>query len=73
FALSRRNRYDWYLSNLSYTLYLSHFLVTHLYRRSGLEMEVMQWLVLPSCLLLAAALHQWVERPVARWRGRSAI
>lgn len=73
FAMTRKNRWDWYLSNLSYTLYISHFLVTHMYRRSGLDMEIMQWLTIPSCVLLAAALHHLVERPVSRWRARSVI
>ena len=65
FKLTRNMAWDRYLGELSYPLYICHFLIG--------------WMVLPEtvsgayiCALLslglATQLYRWVERPIDRWR-----
>lgn len=70
FQLTRNNRYDIYVSNLSYTLYLNHFLVFFAFRHMGGHGTLKYWLVVPACILAAILLHEIIERPIQRYRKR---
>jgi peptidoglycan/LPS O-acetylase OafA/YrhL len=68
FLLSRDWAVDRWIGELSYPIYLSHLLVLGVLW--PLQLAQTQWSVLLVTLLLSAALLQWVERPVDRWRQR---
>lgn len=68
FLLSRDWVVDRWIGELSYPIYLSHLLVLGILW--PLDLAAPQWSVLLTTLALSAALLQWVERPVDRWRQR---
>lgn len=68
FLLSRNWALDRWIGELSCPVRLSHLLVLGVLW--GLPPAQPQWSVLLVTLLLSAALLQWVERPVDRWRQR---
>lgn len=66
YALTRGVRWDQWASQLSYTLYLSHFIVFYMLKQLPFERGSIYWATIPSCLLVAGMLHWGVERPL--WR-----
>jgi peptidoglycan/LPS O-acetylase OafA/YrhL len=70
FQLTRNQRYDIYISNLSYTLYLVHFLVFFIFRHVDGDGSLKYWLVLPACMAAAILLHEVLEKPIRYYRDR---
>lgn len=74
FALGKDSRWDRTIGNLSYPVYICHVLILDLWSRLfGLSLRlhsVPQTLFLLVVLLVAAAIHFGVERPVERLRAR---
>lgn len=70
FHLTRNNRYDIYVSNLSYTLYLSHFLVFFAFMSAEAAGSLKYWLLLPCCIVMAVLLHEVIEKPVRYYRNK---
>lgn len=74
FHVSRAWRFDRFLGELSYPIYISHMLILDLIvQRLGPEGAARRYigpLVLVICLLLSAVLIRLVEQPIDRWRHR---
>jgi peptidoglycan/LPS O-acetylase OafA/YrhL len=73
FLFQQRSRVDDALGDLSYPLYLVHFLVvgmaTRAFDQAGLGNDWIRLSIyLAACLAAALALHHFVVRPVERWR-----
>lgn len=66
FRLSRENRIDRFIGDLSYPLYIVHFLVLSLLERL-VEMPATE-LALGLTLAAALLLHLCLEKPIDRWR-----
>ena len=69
FQLTRTNRIDRYLGELSYPVYLVHLLVISFAMYSGWTGLTLALLVLIMVGLTAVALHEVVQRPVDRLRA----
>jgi peptidoglycan/LPS O-acetylase OafA/YrhL len=73
FALGKDSRWDRLIGNFSYPIYIGHILVMDLWTRLfGTSFRIdarVQALFLLVVLLVAAALHLAVERPIERWRA----
>ena len=70
FELTRRNRVDRYLGELSYPIYLTHLLVISVALYSGWTGTRLAVLIVVLVLCASTALHELVQRPVDRLRGR---
>ncbi len=73
FRMTRGNRFDVYMSNISYPLYLSHFLVFAGLKALGVEGDFAYGVVIPAILLVAVALHHGVEKPLMRFRRKGFV
>ncbi|WP_348539571.1 acyltransferase [Rhizobium sp. rho-1.1] len=63
----KRNRVDDYLGNISYGVFLNHFMFIFIYQRYGIGLN----LFLPVfSVLLSAATFELVESPSIKWRRR---
>ena len=71
FRLSRDCRIDRFIGNLSYPLYIVHFLVLSLLERLVDMPATSEALAL--ALAAALLLHLGLERPIDRWRQRRAV
>ena len=70
FQLTRHNRVDRYLGELSYPIYLSHLLVISIALYSGWAGARLAGLIVVLVLGASIALHEVVQRPVDRLRAR---
>jgi peptidoglycan/LPS O-acetylase OafA/YrhL len=70
FTASRENQTDRWIGELSYGIYVSHFLVFKLLLFVGIQPNA--WLYPPSLVLAGAAIVLLVEQPVDRHRARLA-
>jgi len=69
FALTEVNRTDRYIGELSYPLYLVHLVVIEMVARLRLGVTAGRFVSIAAALALAAALHQFVQRRVDRFRA----
>ena len=69
FELTRRNRVDRYLGELSYPIYLSHLLVISIALYSGWSGARLAVLIVALVMGASIALHELVQRPVDRLRA----
>ena len=68
FTASRENQTDRWIGELSYGIYVSHFLVFKLLLFLGIPPNA--WSYLPSLILAGAAIVIFLEQPVDRYRAR---
>jgi peptidoglycan/LPS O-acetylase OafA/YrhL len=74
FELTRRNALDRFVGELSYPLYMVHYIP--IYLAQSLAPELAQSgrfssICVASSLLLSLAIYRWVILPIDRWRERS--
>lgn len=69
FQLTRANRLDRYLGELSYPVYLSHLLVISVALYSGWSGPRLAALIVVMVLAASIALHEAVQKPVDRYRA----
>lgn len=67
FALTRNLTWDRYLGELSYPLYICHFLVGWIVLP---ETVMGAWISVLLSLCLSTQIYRWVERPIDAWRQR---
>lgn len=72
FAKTKSIAIDRFLGELSYPLYICHFVVIWLFALAlGMQNGVVRGIAIcATTFLLAAALYWWVDRPVDAWRQR---
>jgi peptidoglycan/LPS O-acetylase OafA/YrhL len=69
FMLTRTNRFDRYLGELSYPVYLTHLLVISVALYSGWSGLPLAWLIVALVLAASIAMHELVQKPVDRFRA----
>ena len=68
FSLSKDSRIDRFLGNISFPIYMVHFLVIECLADSVEEYSL--WMLLPMVLVTALAVHYVIEMPIDNWRQR---
>ena len=71
FAATGKNAIDRWIGELSYPIYLTHLIVV-----AGVLIYALpypSWSAIAITLILSAAILQFVERPVDRWRQKRAV
>ncbi len=69
FTLTRTNRVDRYLGELSYPVYLSHLLVISIALYTGLSGALLAGLIIVLVAVASILLHEAVQKPVDRYRA----
>ena len=69
FQLTKRNRIDRYLGELSYPVYLTHLLVISVALYSGWSGSRLAALIVAMVAAASIALHELVQKPVDRYRA----
>jgi peptidoglycan/LPS O-acetylase OafA/YrhL len=69
FQLTRSNRVDRYLGELSYPIYLAHLLVISVALYSGWSGYRLAALILTLVAIAAVVLHEGIQKPVDRYRA----
>jgi peptidoglycan/LPS O-acetylase OafA/YrhL len=69
FSLTRANRVDRYLGELSYPVYLSHLLVISVALYSGWSGPWLAGLIFVMVAAASILLHEAVQKPVDRYRA----
>ena len=76
FYVFRRSRFDSWLGELSYPIYLAHLFVGQAVTTLVIgPVENRNWIVIPAVgitILLAIAYVRWIDAPFERWRQRRA-
>jgi peptidoglycan/LPS O-acetylase OafA/YrhL len=68
FSLSKDSKMDRFLGNLSFSVYMVHFLIIEFLDDYIHEYSI--WMILPLILLSATGVYWGLERPIDRWRQR---
>lgn len=68
FSLSKDSRIDRFLGNISFPIYMVHFLVIECLADHFEEYSL--WMVLPIVFVTALAVHYGIEMPIDYWRQR---
>lgn len=66
FNLAKESRIDRFLGNLSFPVYMVHFLIIELI--DDFLHEYSLWMIIPPVLFIATALYYAIEVPIDRWR-----
>lgn len=72
FRFASLSRWDRFLGDLSYPMYITHFTVIWVVGWSGIVGSESKWLCLGATLAVSVVLSLAVERPLDRWRQRRA-
>jgi peptidoglycan/LPS O-acetylase OafA/YrhL len=68
FNMAKNNRIDRFLGNISFPIYMVHFLVIECL--AGSVEDYALWMLLPVVLVTALAVHYGIEVPIDYWRQR---
>ena len=68
FHVTRDSRRDRWIGELSYPVYIAHWVVAILLRSAGVSTSIIGLAACALSLTLAVVLRRWIEEPVEHWR-----
>lgn len=71
FNLAKDNKIDRFLGNISFPIYMVHFVIIELI--DDYIHEYSLWIILPPVFVTALAVYHGIEKPVDRWRQRRVL